>query len=167
MRQMLSLFKRGLLFILAVLIVGLLMYFSFFAFRSYSGICSDTGKALDNKQKIRLAMEKTYADYYLGDYGKYVVTKDENLAKSIQPIFYVDSADFYSKNLYCCAFMKSNYIDPEWTPPGFVDKLFGMVSDVVIVEFLYGYIDTDGTRREKKIKTMVALSNCGVARKIN
>lgn len=121
---------------------------------NYSGFCWSKMRYLSDEEKFRLLFEMT------NSLNTVVIKTNNKGAQSYERIKYDSFEEFMEKNPNCFEIEPSGFY--EMPPPKFIDRITGFNNGEIIgMNYMVRYLDDNGDRQLKKIKTRRVLQNCG------
>jgi len=124
---------------------------------TYSGYCRAEGRWVSQEEKIRSAVIWVFQRQ---DRLRFRMTADGRQEVWRPTLIRYGSLDeFLDANKNCCGIRPIPGDD--FTPPTFLTRLFGTLTDVVVVSYTERYIDDSGTSQSERVVRQVEVNVCG------
>lgn len=125
---------------------------------TYSGYCKSKSRWLSDEEKIHAAVVRVVQSQRR---QLWRLTGNYYQGWTPEIIKYTSIDEFLAANGNCCGFGPLPGDDVEW--PTFASRLFGSLTDVVVVHYVERQIDEDGQIVRVPVRRQVELNVCGQA----
>jgi hypothetical protein len=123
---------------------------------TYSGYCRSEGRWVSDEEKTRSAIVWVFQRQ---DRLRFRTINGRTEAWHPTAIHYKTLDEFLEANENCCG------IGPlpgdDFTPPTFLTRLFGTLTDVVVVSYTERYVDDSGVTQSERVVRQVEVNVCG------
>lgn len=138
-------------FVVYIAVLIPVLMFITYASLNYSGYCIAERRYFSDEEKIRLTVE-----YVNSRDGVHI---DSSLSGHPKRIKYANADEFMKLNKECCS------IGPRggdgYRYPNFGRRIYGSISDTIVLDYLAKYVDEGGVERSKLVTEQWSISNCG------
>jgi len=124
---------------------------------TYSGYCLSERRYVPDKEKIDTAMVWIFQHQKRLQFKQTADGKAEAWYLNLIPYESID--EFRRANPNCCSIGARPGDD--YTEPTFVRRLFGLVSEIIVIDYLERYIDDQGNQRTQRVTRQVSVDVCG------
>jgi hypothetical protein len=123
---------------------------------TYSGYCRSEGRWVSDAERIRSAII-----YVFQRQDRLRFRTSNGATEAWQPtvIHYKTLDEFLAANKNCCG--KGPLPGDDFTPPTFLTRLFGTLTDVIVVSYTERYVDDSGLAQSERVVRQVEVNVCG------